>query len=394
MNKRKIAVLTGTRAEYGLLRSLLETLLHDSEIKLQILVTGMHLSPEFGLTYRQIEKDGFHIDAKIEMLLSADTPSAIAKSIGLGIIGFADALSRLQPDLLVILGDRFEALAAAQVALISRIPIAHIHGGEVTEGAFDESIRHAITKMSSLHFVAAHEFRDRVIQMGEDPQKVYVSGAPGIDNILKIPLYSRLDLEKKLNFSLDGFSFLISYHPETLSKKNDLCTMKPIFDALEKYPEAKKIIIYPNSDTNGRQLIPEIHDYEKKHPGKVLVVTSLDSMTYLSAMKWVNLLVGNSSSFVIEAPSLHTPAVLIGNRQKGRPYASSILHCKCTSIAIGEAIEESMTPTFHEKMKTVQNVYGNGDAVAIISERLKRVNLSKLQTKPFHDIIVKKQGAQ
>ena len=252
MNKRKICIVTGTRAEYGLLYWLMKEIQGDAALELQVIVTGMHLSPEFGLTYKKIEEDGFTINEKVEMLLSSDTPVGIAKSVGLGVIGFADALARQKPDILVVLGDRFEILSAAQAAMVARIPIAHIHGGETTEGAIDEAIRHAITKMAHFHFTAAEPYRRRIVQLGEAPERVMNYGAPGLDNIKKLKLLNRAAFEKAIKFSLGKMSFLVTYHPVTLSAANPEQSFKELTNALDQFPEAKIIFAKANADTAGR----------------------------------------------------------------------------------------------------------------------------------------------
>jgi len=381
---RKICVVTGTRAEYGLLYWLMKEIQADCDLQLQLVVTGMHLSPEFGLTYRTIEADGFSIDAKVEMLLSSDTPAGIAKSIGLGVIGFADALERLKPEVIVVLGDRYEILAAAQAALVARVPVAHIHGGETTEGAIDESIRHAITKMSQLHFVAAERYRTRVIQLGEHPDRVFNVGALGIENISRLQLLDKSQMEQSINFELGASCFMVTYHPATLGATSSQCAMQALLDALDHFPEARIIITKPNSDTDGRVLGEMIDEYALHNKERVVVFTSMGQLRYLSALRHVDAVIGNSSSGIIEAPSCHTPTVNIGDRQSGRLRASSIVDCQETTESIVAAINEVISPSFREKAGQAVSVYGDGDSASQIKNHLKQAKLST--TKCFYDL--------
>ncbi|SRR6266702_690877 len=381
---RKICVVTGTRAEYGLLYWLMKEIQEESDLRLQLIVTGMHLSPEFGLTYRTIEEDGFVIDAKVEMLLSSDTSVGIAKSIGLGVIGFADVLDRLKPDVMVVLGDRYEILAATQAALVARIPIAHIHGGETTEGAIDESIRHAITKMSHLHFVAAEPYRRRVIQLGEHPDAVFNVGALGIENIKRLQLLNRSQLEQSINFELGTSCFLVTYHPATLGAVEPAAAMQALLDALDLFPNAKIIFTKPNSDTDGRILIQMIDEYALLNKGRVAVFTSMGQVRYLSALGLVDAVIGNSSSGIIEAPACNIPTVNIGNRQSGRLKADSIIDCQENTDSIAAAIRKALSSSFREVVKQGVSLYGYGESALHIKDRLKHVNLSS--TKRFYDL--------
>jgi UDP-N-acetylglucosamine 2-epimerase (non-hydrolysing)/GDP/UDP-N,N'-diacetylbacillosamine 2-epimerase (hydrolysing) len=388
MTRRKICVVTGTRAEYGLLYWLMKEIHADSDLQLQLIVTGMHLSPEFGLTYRTIEEDGFHIDEKVEMLLSSDTPVGIAKSLGLGVIGFADALERLQPDLLVMLGDRYEILAAAQAALVARIPVAHISGGEKTEGAIDEAIRHSITKMSHLHFVAAEPYRLRVIQLGEDPAKVFNFGDPGLDNINRLKLLDLNELEKLLNFTLGGIYFLVTFHPVTLDKEDPAVALTALFSALDNFPEVKIIITKPNADTGGRVIIEKIDAYARENCDRVFVSTSLGQVRYLSAMKHCSVVIGNSSSGIVEAPAMKKATVNIGRRQTGRLKASSIIDCRDKVEEIVLAIRTALSPGFQEGLCKVGSLYGAGNTSFDIKECLKQIDLQGIHMKQFHDLDV------
>lgn len=386
MSKRKICVVTGTRAEYGLLYWLMKEIQLDPDLELQIIVTGMHLAPEFGLTYRIIEDDGFVIDAKVEMLLASDTAIGITKSIGLGVIGFADAVDRLQPDLLVILGDRFEILAAAQAALVARLPIAHIHGGETTEGLIDEAIRHSVTKMAQIHFVAAEPYRQRVVQLGEDPGMVFNFGAIGLDNIQKIKLLDREEFENSIDFNLGPLSFLLTYHPVTLSEQDAGLPMQEILDALDMFPDAKIIITKPNADTGGRIICQMIDEWANHRPGRVYTTTSLGQLKYLSAIKHVDLVIGNSSSGLIEVPMFKKPTVNLGERQAGRLKASSIIDCSESKFEIVAAINKALTKEFMAVVEASTSPYGLGDVSTQIKDILKDVDLKGILMKKFHDL--------
>lgn len=381
---RKICVVTGTRAEYGLLYWLMKEILSDADLHLQLVVTGMHLSPEFGLTYKIIEEDGFTIDAKVEMQLSSDTPVGIAKSIGLGTIGFADVFERLSPDILVLLGDRCEILAAAQAALTAKIAIAHIHGGELTEGAIDESIRHAVTKLSHLHFVAAEVYRKRVVQLGEQPDKVFTVGAPGLDNLKRLPLMSRSDFEDSIGFKLGQINFLVTYHPATLGELSPAIATQELLAALDQYPEARIIFTRPNSDTLGREINKVIDEYVERDPARSIVITSMGQVRYLSALHHVDVVIGNSSSGIIEAPACRVPTVNIGDRQKGRLKATSIIDCLENRDSIASAINNALSSSFCEMVKSTPSLYGSGDVASKIKDILKVAPITVI--KRFYDI--------
>lgn len=318
MRRRRVCVVTGTRAEYGLLRWLMQDIKSDAELELQIVATGAHLSPEFGLTYTAIESDGFAIDERIEMLLSSDTYVGMSKSAGLGLIGFSDAYARLKPDVVVVLGDRFEILAAAAAAMLQRIPLAHISGGEVTEGAIDDGIRHAITKMAAFHFTAAEPYRERVIRMGEEPWRVVNTGATGLDSVRRLPLVSKTELEAALDFCFRAPMLLVTYHPATLGKLVPEDALQQLLGALDRFPQTSVLFTLPNADPGGRLLAKLITEYGAARPNRVKVVTSLGQLNYLSAMRVCDAVVGNSSSGIIEAPALGKPTVNIGPRQQGR----------------------------------------------------------------------------
>lgn len=386
MGKRKICIVTGTRAEYGLLYWLMKEIQDDSELELQLIATGMHLSPEFGLTYKKIEEDGLQINEKVEMLLSSDTPVGIAKSIGLGVIGFADAFYRLKPDILVVLGDRYEIFAAAQAAMTHRIPIAHIHGGETTEGAMDEAIRHAITKMAHFHFTAAEPYRRRVIQLGESPDQVMNYGAPGLDNLKKIKILDKDAFEKAVDFQLGTLSFVVTYHPVTLSDDGPEKPFNELTNAIGHFPSAQVIFTKANSDQAGRIINQKIDEYAKKNPLRIKVFTSMGQLLYLSAIKNVDIVIGNSSSGIVEAPALHKPTVNIGKRQTGRLKADSIIDCEENKMAIVEAIKKGLSSEFKTILKNAVSPYGQGDASMKIKEYLKKVSLQNILMKKFYDV--------
>lgn len=348
---RKICAVTGSRAEYGLLYPLLREIQADPDLELLLLVTGMHLSPEFGLTYREIERDGFAIADKVEMLLSADTPTAIAKSVGLGTMGLAESYARLQPDIVVLLGDRYEILAAAQAALFARIPLAHLHGGERTEGATDEAIRHAITKMAHLHFVAAEPYRRRVIQLGENPARVFNVGAVGSDNIRPQELLSRESLERELDFPLGKVNFLVTYHPATLGRTGSAQAMEELLAALDHFPEAKIIFTKPNSDTDGRVIGQMMDGYAARQPERAKAFVSLGQTRYLSAVSRCQVVIGNSSSGLTEVPALGKPAVNLGDRQKGRLRPASVIDCAEREEDIVQAIRKALSADFQARVR-------------------------------------------
>lgn len=307
---RKICVITGSRAEYGLLSGLMAKIQFDRDLQLQIIATNMHLSPEFGLTYKEIETDGFRIDKKVEMLLSSDTANGTAKSVGLATIGFADAFEDLSPDLILVLGDRFEILAAVSAALFYKIPVAHIHGGEITEGAYDDNIRHAITKMSHLHFTSEEPYRRRVIQLGESPDRVFNVGALGVENIKHVPLLSKEELEKSLNFQLGDKSLLVTFHPVTLENSTAEQQCMNLLESLESFPDYRIIFTFPNSDTDGRIIIDLIKRFVERHRSESVAFVSLGKVRYLSTLQYVSAVVGNSSSGIIEVPSFGIPTLI------------------------------------------------------------------------------------
>jgi UDP-hydrolysing UDP-N-acetyl-D-glucosamine 2-epimerase len=382
----KVAVVTGSRADYGLLYSVMKALQEDPVFTLQTVVTGMHLSPEFGNTRTVIEADGFTIDASVECLLSADSASATAKSMGLGVIGFSDTLQRLAPDLLLVLGDRFEIFAAVQTALIMKIPVAHIAGGDITEGAFDESLRHAITKMSHLHFTTNQPATNRVLQLGENPDHVFTVGSPGIDLINNTPLLSKQGLQSALNTPLRDKMFLVTFHPETLDGGDVQQQCNELFAALNHYGDDCSVLISKaNADTGGRHINGLLQDYAHRRDN-VVMVASLGQQLYYSAIALADVVIGNSSSGLYEAPTLKTPTVNIGERQKGRPRAASVLDCAVNAETMIHNIDTALTMDCSE----VVNPYGDGHAteriMAVLGKYANRSALQGLIKKPFHAV--------
>jgi GDP/UDP-N,N'-diacetylbacillosamine 2-epimerase (hydrolysing) len=389
---RRICIVTGTRAEYGLLRWLVHGVQRSPRLQLQLLATGAHLSPEFGLTYREIEADGLQIDARVEMLVSADTATGTAKSMGLGLIGFGDAFERLRPDVVVLLGDRFEVLAAAAAALVASIPVAHLHGGETTEGAFDEAIRHAVTKMSHLHFVAAEQYRRRVIQLGEQPDRVYLVGGLGVDAILRAQLLDRAALEEALRTSLAEHNLLVTFHPVTLEQQSSEQQMAELLAALHELRETRLIFTMPNADTGSRVLRQMIDEFVASHVNAV-AFPSLGQRLYLSCLKLVDGVVGNSSSGLAEAPSLGVGTVNIGDRQRGRLRADSVIDCPPERGAILQAIHRLADPGFREVVRRTVNPYGQGGASEKIVQVLEDVDLDGIAKKSFHTLPFAADGA-
>lgn len=383
--RRKVCIITGTRAEFGLLRYLMQEIRESSELVLQVVATGTHLLPEYGQTYLEVEQAGFLIDYKVEMLLGGDSAIAVTKSVGLGVIGFADAFASLQPDLIVVLGDRFELLSAVTAALIAGIPIAHLHGGETTEGAFDEAIRHSITKMSHLHFVAASDYARRVIQLGEHPERVFLVGGLGIDAIKRVKLLDRDALEDALDFKLGNRNLLITFHPVTLEGENSPCQMNALLEALAELEDTHLIFTLPNADTGGRKLAAMVETFVRNHP-RARAYTSLGQLRYLSCMQYVDGVVGNSSSGLAEAPSMGVGTVNIGDRQKGRLSASSVIHCGADYDSIHKALLRLYDPTFRETLPTTKNPYGNGGASKKIATIIKNYPLDGLLKKSFYDL--------
>ena len=382
---RKICVVTGSRAEYGLLRWTMEGIRRAEGLELQVIVTGMHLSPEFGLTFHEIETDGFHIDGKVEMLLSSDTPIGVTKSMGMGLIGISDVLHQLRPDLMLVLGDRFEIFSAVAAALIARIPVAHLHGGETTEGAFDEAIRHSITKMSHLHFVAAEEYSRRVIQLGERPDRVFLVGGLGIDSIKKLTLLDREALEESLGLRFFEKNLLITFHPVTLENATAELQMTELLAALDRLENTQLIFTIPNADTGGRILIDMIERYVASR-SNAHAYKSLGQLRYFSCIRHVDGVIGNSSSGLTEVPSFLKGTVNIGDRQRGRLRADSVIDCAPDRYSIQKAIRKLYSSMFQSRVAVTQNPYGDGGASERIVQILREIPLDGILKKTFHDL--------
>ena len=386
---KKVCIITSSRAEYGALKNLISRFEEDQEVELQLLVTGTHLSPEFGLTYKEIEMDGFRIAEKNEMLLSSDTANGVTKSMGLAMIGFADDLVRLKPDIVIVSGDRYEILAAVIATMIARIPIIHLHGGEISEGAIDDVMRHAITKMSSLHFTSTEEYRKRVIQLGENPQHVYCVGALSVENIKKQKLLSKLDLEKSINFKLDKPYFVITYHPATIEEKSAQKQFANLLNVLDKIEGYYFIFTKSNADAEGRSINAMIDCYIEKNRKRAIGVTSLGMVRYLSALKYCEMVIGNSSSGLVEAPSFHIPTVNIGNRQKGRTRAKTVIDCGYEEKDIINAIEIALKMKVGNEIQKIENPYEGENTSKRVHETIKRYldnDMNGLKSKRFYDI--------
>ncbi|RXJ68983.1 UDP-N-acetylglucosamine 2-epimerase (hydrolyzing) [Halarcobacter ebronensis] len=386
---KKVCVVTGTRAEYGLLYWLIKGIEADKELELQLIVTGMHLSPEFGLTYKEIEKE-FKIDKKIEMLLSSDTSIGISKSMGLAQISFAEAYEELKPDLIVLLGDRYEIFSAASAAMIAKVPIAHLHGGEATEGLIDEPIRHSITKMSHLHFTATNEYRNRVIQLGETPDRVFNVGGLGIENIKRLKLLSKDEFEKSIDFKLNKKNILVTFHPVTLENSTAKEQFQELLDAIDSLENTNIIFTKANSDTDGRVINQMIDEYVVKNSYKAIAFTSLGQQRYLSALQFMDCVVGNSSSGLAEAPSFKIGTINIGDRQKGRIKADSVIDCLPQKNEILKACQILYSINFQSLLQKVQNPYGTDLASKKIIDIIKTTDLSNVIKKTFYDLEVKK----
>jgi GDP/UDP-N,N'-diacetylbacillosamine 2-epimerase (hydrolysing) len=383
--KRKICVVTGSRADYGLLFFIMQRIKDDPALALQVIATGMHLSPTFGLTYREIEADGFIIDFKIETLSSSDTPVGVAESISKGLIGCAEAFNRLQPDVIVVLGDRFEIFAATAAALVAKIPVAHLHGGETTVGAFDEAFRHSITKMSHLHFVAAEEYGKRVIQLGENPKNVFLVGGLGVDGIQNVTLLSKDELESSLGIKFQSKSLLITFHPVTLEDETSDIQMAKLLSALSDLSDTTLLFTLPNADPGGLILIRMIEEFVESHRNAHSFI-SLGQKRYLSCIAQVDGVVGNSSSGLTEVPSFKKGTINIGDRQLGRLQASSVINCTLEEVQIRDAIEMLYSENFKESLLTVINPYGEGGASLKVVNELKTASLHGIIKKTFNDL--------
>jgi len=384
--KRKICVVTGSRAEYGLLRWVMQGIRASDHLELQVVATGMHLSEAFGYTYREIEQDGFTIDKRVDLQLLGDSSLQVAKSMSLGLAGFAEAFESLGPDLVLLLGDRFEIFSAAAAAMVSRIPLAHLHGGETTEGAFDESIRHAVTKLAHLHFVAADEYRRRVIQLGEDPVRVFLVGGLGVDSILRLAPMSRVSLEESLGFSFRPRNLLVTFHPATLEIDAAADQMRELLMALSTLHDTGLIFTLPNADPGGRAVTELISDFVSCHEN-ACAFPSLGQSRYLSCIRQVDGVIGNSSSGLLEVPSFSKGTVNIGSRQRGRLKASSVIDCQPQCHAILHAIDAMYAPEFQAQLQATKNPYGDGGASDKIVSILEHISFEYLLEKSFYDIV-------
>lgn len=382
---RKICVITGTRAEFGLLRPLIELIANDEELQLQLIATGMHLSPEFGYTLNEITEAGFMVDKKVECLLSSDSSVGVSKTIALAISGFADALSELTPDLVVVLGDRTEILGAVIATAMANIPIAHLHGGETTEGAYDEAIRHSITKFSHLHFTSTEAYRKRVIQLGEHPDTVFNVGAIGLDAIKKLPLLDKASFEQAIGFKLKERNILITYHPVTLEKEAPIETFENILIALDELTNTALIFTHANSDKNGRIINKMITEYVSSHKDKAVEFKSLGQLRYLSALQFVDFVIGNSSSGMTEVPAFYIPTINIGDRQKGRINCESVINSNNSLEDIKKSITFALDKTFRKKIQQQELLYGNGTAAEKILQIIKEHNHISIK-KSFYNI--------
>ncbi|MCH8043501.1 MAG: UDP-N-acetylglucosamine 2-epimerase (hydrolyzing) [Planctomycetes bacterium] len=383
---KNICVVTGTRAEYGLLRGIMTEIERDESLRLQIIATAAHLSHEFGYTVDEIEQDGFTVDRRVEMLLSGDTAGAITKSTGLALIGFSDALEDLRPDLMVLLGDRYEILAAATAALFHKIPLAHVHGGETTEGAFDEAIRHAVTKMSHLHFTTTEVYRRRVIQLGEQPERVFNVGGLGVDAIKRIELLGRDELEESLGHQFGPKNLLVTYHPVTLGERSSAEEFGELLTAIDRQKETRVIFTKPNADTDGRAISDMIDNYVAANRERTISFVSMGQQRFFSALQFVDAMLGNSSSGLLEAPMFRIGTVNIGDRQKGRIGADSVIDCEPTAESISSALETLYSPEFQENLRTVVSPYGEGGAAVKIVQTIAQTDLRGIVKKSFHDL--------
>lgn len=383
---RKISVVTGSRADYGLLYPLLEKISTDEKLELQLIVTGMHLSPRHGNTYQQILDDGFTIDAKIDLELQGDTPKDIAYAIASGITSFTKAFATLNPDIIIVLGDRYEILAAVQAAMISGFPVAHIHGGEASEGAMDEAIRHSITKMSQVHFTAAEPYRQRVIQLGELPNHVFNVGALAVDNIRNMPLLDKNELEWEIEFTFGQLNFLVTYHPVTLDEKSSVSGIKNLLVALDRFPAASIIFTRANADIGGNGINQLIDDYVSSNIDHSIAFDALGSLRYLSVVKCVDAVIGNSSSGLIEVPIMKTATVNIGIRQRGRLRVPSVIDTSTETDAIVAGIDQAISEPFKQRLKETSCIYGEGNTAGKICDVLANIPLEGLLKKRFYDL--------
>ncbi|HEX7881451.1 MAG TPA: UDP-N-acetylglucosamine 2-epimerase [Afipia sp.] len=383
---RKICIFTGARSDFGLLQPLIRAVMTDDALELQLIVTGSHLSADFGNSVSEIEQAGIPIARKIEILSDGDSNFDIATAAGRGMAGFADALAELKPDVVVLLGDRYEALAAAFSSVILGIPVAHLHGGEVTEGSTDDSFRHAITKMASLHFVAAEPYRDRVIQMGEVPDRVFLVGGLGVDAMLNLPLLDREEVERRLGLTLNERTLLATVHPATAGADDPSRECLEMLAALDLQQDVQIVFTLANADAGGRAVNEQIRAFVAKNPTRSVCFASLGSQLYFSALQFVKGVIGNSSSGLLEAPSFHVGTINIGSRQDGRLRSEGVIDCAPDRRAITDALSRLFSPEFQRIASSASNPYGNGGATPLILSVLKTADLGSLRVKPFRDI--------
>lgn len=385
---RKICVVTGTRAEYGLMSRLIRLINESDKTQFQLIATNMHLSPRFGNTYQEIEADGIKIDKKVPIIddNAPDTAVETLYSMSRALSGFAKAYNELKPDLIVVLGDRYEILAAATAALIERIPVAHLHGGEITEGAYDDAIRHSITKMSQLHFTSTEEYRKRVIQLGEQPERVFNVGALGVENIKKLPLMSKEEIEKEIDFKIDQNTILVTYHPVTLGNRTAKDDIDDFVAALEERNDLRVLFTMPNSDTGGQFIVDVINGFVTRNTDRAKAYKSLGVLRYLSVMKQVAAVVGNSSSGLLEVPSFGIPTLNIGDRQNGRIAAESVYNCAPYKESVLEGLNKVLSKEFRELAYVVRNPYEKADTAEEIFKVISSYPLEELNQKRFYDI--------
>lgn len=383
---RKICFVTGTRAEYGLLSRLMRLVADDKDLQLQIIATNMHLMPKYGETYKEIEADGFHIDRRVYMNKPTDDATGIIVSMAEEMRGMNDAIAELNPDILVILGDRYEMLAVATVAMLRRVPIAHLHGGEISEGAVDDSIRHSITKMSSLHFTSTEEYRRRVIQLGEQPDRVFYVGAIGVENLKRVSLMSKQDLEVSLNFTFSGEIVMVTYHPVTLGNRSPKDEIDDFLLALDAFPTLKVLFTMPNSDQGGEVIRQAIEDYCRWNNDRCSCYSSLGLKRYLSALRYVTVVAGNSSSGLLEVPSVHVPTLNIGERQKGRTHGASVYDCASDTVSIIAGLKTVLSEEFREMACHAVNPYEKENTAQTIFDVIATYPLDKLHQKIFYNL--------
>lgn len=380
----KILIFTGSRADFGILKPLIHAIDEYPNFDLSLMASGSHLSPEFGETISEIEAEGFTVNERVEVLLSSNSTIGVVKSMGVGLISYADAINRINPDLFIILGDRFEAHAAATAAMIMGIPIAHIHGGEVTTGSYDDVLRHSITKMSNYHFVANEVYAKRVIQLGEDPSTVFNVGALGLDNLKKVNLLTKKELSQKLDFDLEDGYFVVTYHPATFANEPPLDVMRNIFLSLERFPKHKIIITLPNADNGSRGLTTYIREYVKTNSNKAIAIASFGNELFISLLSHASLFIGNSSSGIIEAPSLKIPTINVGIRQSGRLAADSVISCNGSFDAVYSAVQLALSAEFKAICNVCTNPYDSGEVASKIVDVLK--NKRPVLPKKFYDL--------